>query len=53
MQGENIPRKGTNRFVDHPVFSMQQCKCMNVHCSGERMPSGPRRVQQEAVWRLQ
>ena len=42
-------RKGTNRLLDHPRFSMQQCKCVDIHRSAERMPSGPRRVQQEAL----
>ena len=49
MQGEKILRKGTNRLLDHPAVSMQQCKYVEVHLSGERMPSGPRRAQQEAV----
>ena len=42
-------RKGTSRLLDHPAFSMQRCKCVEVHRSGERTPSGPRRAQQEAV----
>ena len=49
MQGEKILRIGTNRLLDHPAFSMQRCKCVDVHRRDERMPSGPRRAQQEAV----
>ena len=44
-----IQRKGTNRLLDNPAFSMQRCKCVEIHRSGERTPSGPRRAQQEAV----
>ena len=37
MQGEYILRKGTNRLLDHPAFPMQQCKCVDIHRSGQRM----------------
>ena len=44
--------KSTNRLLDHPAFSMQRCKYVEVHRSGERTPSAPRRAQQEVVnWR--
>ena len=36
-------------MLNHPAFSMQQCKCLDVHYSGERTLSGPQRAQQEAV----
>ena len=45
-----ILRKGTNRLLDNPAFSMQRCKCVEVHRSGERTPSGPRRAQQESAF---
>ena len=32
-----------------PCISMQLCKCMDVHCSGARMPSGPMKGAQKAV----
>ena len=41
--------KGTNSLLDHPAFSMHRCKCVDVQGSGERMPSGLRTAQQEAV----
>ena len=49
MQGENILRNGTNCLLNHPAFSMQQCKCVDIHRNGKRMPSDRRRTQQEAV----
>ena len=43
-------RKGTNRLLGHPAFSMQRCKCVDIHRSGKRTPSGPPRVLTEGNW---